>query len=139
MVEIRAATEADQQVVYGLAAAFGTSFGVERSAFAASFESLSRDEDCLLVVADISGDVHGYVMAFVHPTFFANGRVCWVEELMVREDRRRTGIGRALMDQVEAWARSREAKLVALATRRAAPFYQALTYEESATYFRKLL
>jgi len=29
--------------------------------------------------------------------------------------------------------------LVALATRRAAPFYQALGYEESATYLRKLL
>jgi hypothetical protein len=28
--------------------------------------------------------------------------------------------------------------LVALATRRAAPFYRALGYEESATYFRKV-
>lgn len=29
--------------------------------------------------------------------------------------------------------------LFALATRRAAPFYAALGYEDSATYFRKLL
>ena len=29
--------------------------------------------------------------------------------------------------------------LVALATRRAAPFYRAAGYEESATYFRKVL
>jgi hypothetical protein len=28
---------------------------------------------------------------------------------------------------------------VALATRRAAPFYRALGYEDSATYFRKVL
>ena len=29
--------------------------------------------------------------------------------------------------------------LIALATRRAAPFYRALGYEESAAYFRKVL
>ena len=29
--------------------------------------------------------------------------------------------------------------VVALATRRAAPFYRALGYEESAIYFRKIL
>jgi hypothetical protein len=43
------------------------------------------------------------------------------------------------MQAFEAWAQTREARLVALATRRAAPFYQAIGYEESAIYFRKLL
>jgi hypothetical protein len=43
------------------------------------------------------------------------------------------------MQGFEAWAAKRGSKLVALATRRAAPFYQALGYEESAIYFRKLL
>ena len=33
----------------------------------------------------------------------------------------------------------RDCALVALATRRAAPFYRALGYEESAVYFRKIL
>ena len=45
----------------------------------------------------------------------------------------------ALMAEFERWATERGAALVALATRRAAPFYLALGYEESATYFRKLL
>ena len=42
----------------------------------------------------------------------------------------------------EIEARSRlvaESRIVALATRRAAPFYDALGYEDSAVYFRKLL
>jgi hypothetical protein len=43
------------------------------------------------------------------------------------------------MEAFESWAKSRGAALVALATRRAAPFYLALGYEESASYFRKLL
>jgi hypothetical protein len=43
------------------------------------------------------------------------------------------------MTVFERWSDRRGAKLVALATRRAAGFYRAVGYEESATYFRKLL
>ena len=72
-------------------------------------------------------------------TFFANGKVAWVEEIMVGSSRRKAGVGRALMTAFEEWSANRGAKLVALATRRAAEFYRALGYEESAIYFRKLL
>ena len=58
---------------------------------------------------------------------------------MVRSRNRRQGIGKALMDAFEGWAAAEGCTLVALATRRAAPFYRDLDYEESATYFRKLL
>jgi len=51
----------------------------------------------------------------------------------------RQGVGRLLLQDFEQSAAERGAKLVALATRRAALFYQALGYHESATYFRKLL
>lgn len=63
----------------------------------------------------------------------------WVEELMVREDHRGQGVGRALMQAAEDWAAAHGATLVALATRRAAVFYEALGYRPSATYFSKLL
>ena len=43
------------------------------------------------------------------------------------------------MDAFERWAAGDGCALVALATRRAAPFYRDLGYEESASYFRKLL
>jgi GNAT superfamily N-acetyltransferase len=78
-------------------------------------------------------------MATSHPAFHANGSVAWVEEVMVAEPARGTGVGRQLMAAAEAWARRRGARYVALATRRAAPFYQALGYEESAVYFKKPL
>jgi GNAT superfamily N-acetyltransferase len=41
------------------------------------------------------------------------------------------------MAAAEAWARRRGARYVAMATRRAARFYQALGYEDSAVYFKK--
>ena len=43
------------------------------------------------------------------------------------------------MDAFERWATAQGCALVALATRRAAPFYRALGYEESAAYSRKVL
>lgn len=62
-----------------------------------------------------------------------------MEEITVAESFRRLGMGRRLMEAFEAWATDREAKIIALATRRAADFYAALGYEESATFFRKRL
>ncbi len=43
------------------------------------------------------------------------------------------------MSAFEEWAAGQGCVLVALATRRAAPFYLALGYEESAAYLRKVL
>jgi len=85
------------------------------------------------------GDCIGYLLGFCHLTFFANGPVGWVEEVMVRDEHRGRGIGRDLMSAFERWAAARECSMVALATRRAAPFYLALGYEESAAYLRKVL
>jgi hypothetical protein len=43
------------------------------------------------------------------------------------------------MSAFERWAAARDCALIALATRRAAPFYRALGFEKSAVYFRKVL
>jgi GNAT superfamily N-acetyltransferase len=129
----------DRDALYSLARAFATSFTVERSAFEASLAVLLESPDAFIAVASDDGHTVGYVLGFDHHTFFANGRVAWVEEIMVSEPLRRRGIGRQLMENFECWARSRQSNLIALATRRAASFYRSLGYDESATYFRKLL
>lgn len=49
------------------------------------------------------------------------------------------GIGRAMTGEFERQAAARGCALVALSTRRAAPFYRALGYEKSAVCFRKVL
>jgi GNAT superfamily N-acetyltransferase len=58
---------------------------------------------------------------------------------MVQETYQMKGVGKKLMHAFENWAKSRDSKLIALATRRASSFYQALHYKESAKYFRKIL
>ncbi|MBE9937900.1 GNAT family N-acetyltransferase [Cellulosimicrobium cellulans] len=138
-VVVRGALPDDATSVWRLVAAFATSFVPARASFDASFVSLLADDAALLLVAEAGDDVVGYLVAHRHATLFANAPVVWVEEVMVDDAARRRGTGRLLMGVVEEWAAGAGAAYVALATRRAAPFYEALGYDESATFFRKTL
>jgi GNAT superfamily N-acetyltransferase len=139
MIQIRRATAADADTIWPLTREFATSFTPDRETFDAAFAALVARDDAFLAVGTTASGAIGYVLAVAHPTLFANAPVVWVEELMVSEVERRSGIGRALMDAVETWARDRGAAYVSLATRRASEFYLALGYDESAVFFRKML
>ncbi|MFF2268307.1 GNAT family N-acetyltransferase [Cellulosimicrobium cellulans] len=136
---VRGALPDDAAALWRLVVAFATSFVPERAPFDASFASLLRDDDALVLVAVAGNDVVGYLVAHRHATLFANAPVAWVEEVMVDDLARRRGIGRLLVGAAEEWAAAAGAAYVALATRRAAPFYEALGYVESAAFFRKVL
>jgi GNAT superfamily N-acetyltransferase len=138
-VEIRSATASDADNVATMASALAQSFSFSSKDFHATYARLLAAEHACLLVALESDDYVGYLLGFEHLTFYANGPVGLVEEILVREERRAHGVGRQLMDRFENWAAGRGCTLVGLATRRAAPFYLALGYEESATYFRKTL
>jgi GNAT superfamily N-acetyltransferase len=159
---IRHATTGDASAIAGLAAGLAQSFTFSRASFEAHYpDLLAAGHACLLVADGTAADSAtshsatshsatghsavpaaccvGYLLGFEHLTFYANGRVAWVEELFVRDDHRGHGAGQALMGAFEDWARGRGCTLAALATRRAAPFYHALGYQDSAAYLRKLL
>ena len=138
-MSVRQAKAQDCVAVFRLAQAFATSFTVEQEIFERAFAELLTHPEAFMTVAEQGEEVVGYLLGFEHLTFFANGRVAWVEEIMVGEAARRLGTGRQLMEAFETWARARDAKMVTLATRRAAEFYRALGYEASATYLRKML
>jgi GNAT superfamily N-acetyltransferase len=139
MAEVRQAGLADADMIAGLAAELAQSFASCRADFDLSYPALLAERDACVLVATQDGGCIGYLLGFCHLTFFANGPVGWVEEVMVRSEHRGRGIGRDLMGAFERWAAARECAMVALATRRAAPFYLALGYQESAAYLRKVL
>lgn len=138
-VTIRPARATDAVALFPLVHDFATSFEPEPDAFAAAFHELLATPHASLLVAVHDDQLVGYLLGFVHTTFYANGRVAWVEELMVQSSARRQGVGRLLIQIFETWAVDQAARVVALATRRAAPFYTAIGYEESASYFRRIL
>ena len=136
---VRQAGPGDAGAIAGLAAELALSFPFRPEPFRVNYPALLADDRaCLLLAAD-GTDSAGYLLGFRHLTFYANGPVGWVEEVVVRHRDRGRGIGRVLMGSFEQWAASHDCALVALATRRAAPFYGALGYEDSAAYFRKVL
>jgi len=137
--QIRPAGASDAAAVADLAAELAQSFTFSRAGFDRSYPALLASDDACLLLAVHGHERLGYLLGFEHLTFYANGPVAWVEEIFVRGQRRGGGVGRALMSGFEQWAAARDCALVALATRRAAPFYRALGYEESAIYHRKIL
>ncbi len=137
--KLRRAEIGDEARLLSLVQEFVASFELEPDSYKMSFHRLVRNESAFVMVAEANGQLVGYILGFVHDTFYANGPVAWVEEIMVHSEHRRTGLGGRLMDSFESWCKSRGAILSALATRRASKFYEAIGYEESATYYRRLL
>ncbi|MBU3916698.1 GNAT family N-acetyltransferase [bacterium] len=137
--DIRKMKPEDFDKLYPLVQEFASSFTVSFESFKNSFESLMKDENALLLVAETESGIIGYCLGFLHYTFYANGKVACLEEIMVKASYQRHGFGRELLSHFETWARIEGAILNTLATRRAASFYYAVGYEESAAYFRKML
>jgi GNAT superfamily N-acetyltransferase len=136
-VAVRPATSGDAPAVYALVRRLATSFVVSERDFLMSLETVLSSHGARLLVAEGDGRVVGYLLGFSRPSFWANGPIGWIEEVMVEEGVRRRRIGARLVAVFEEWARSRGARLVAVSTRRATAFYEALGYEGTATYFRK--
>ena len=137
-VVIREATRSDSAEIFQLLRVFTASFTPSEDQFEKTLPILLDDPAAFLNVALINQRIIGYCLAFDHHTFYADGRVTWVEEITVAEEHRRKGIATALMKAAEDWAVQRDSRLVALATRRAEDFYKSIGYDKSAIYFRKL-
>jgi GNAT superfamily N-acetyltransferase len=140
--EIRRAATEDADTVAHLAKQLAQSFTFDADKFRVYYPALlakAASHDACLLLAVEGAEAHGYLLGFQHLTFFANGPVAQVEEIVVRGSHQGQGYGRALMEEFERWARTQGCTIVTLSTRRAAPFYRHLGYEESATYFRKVL
>lgn len=128
----------DEAELWPLASALATSYRPTRDRFRESLRGILHDPRATVLVAIDEGEVAGYVHVLTHEAFHADGAIGWVEELMVREDRRGSGSGRALMRAAERWARGQSGiAYLAVATRRAEGFYRSIGYEESASYFKK--
>ena len=136
---IRKTTNKDAEQVLEIVKKFATSFKTDKEKFYKIYPEIVGDKNISFVVAEEDNQIIGYCLSFHHLTFYANGYVSWVEEIMVNENYRSKGVGKKMMEEVERIAKSMDSKLIGLATRRASNFYEKIGYEESATYFRKLL
>ena len=101
MIRVRCCLPEDEKAVFALARDFATSFPVDQLSFSKSFSQVLSSARMCLAVAQSSDAVIGYVLGTIHPTFYANGHVAWLEEVMVKEGFRKKGVGRLLMKTFE--------------------------------------
>jgi len=100
------------------------------------------DNAAVFVVEDGAGNVVGFTSVAVKQHFTGTLQA-YVGELAVATDAEGRGVGRALVEEVERWARAHELPAVTLETgtdnERARRFYRGLGYrEESVTLTRVL-
>jgi ribosomal protein S18 acetylase RimI-like enzyme len=104
---------------------------------------LLADEDHGLFVAEIEGQVAGYVHVTVREAppipILVPRRIAVVDNIVVKEAYRRSGLGRALMGRAEQWAQAKGAADVELNVyefnESAIAFYESLGYE---TFSRRM-
>lgn len=95
------------------------------------------DEDHGLFVAVVEGQVSGFLHVTIRDALpipiLVPRRVAVVDNIAVREKARRAGLGRALMDRAERWARTKGAIEIELNVyefnQAAIAFYRSLGYE----------
>ncbi len=101
--------------------------------------AILKDPEACLLVAEQDGKLCGYLLAFKHNASHAQWRVCWVEDVLVEESKRKAGLGKELMAGIEAWALAEGITVAALASPRTGGFYEGLGYKNSALLYTKKL
>jgi ribosomal protein S18 acetylase RimI-like enzyme len=80
--------------------------------------SLIEDPTACLLVAEQAGEIIGVLIASIRDTppvpILVPRRYGFVDDLTVRHDRRRQGVGQLLMQHAEAWAKSNGAESMGL-------------------------
>ncbi|MGF1463015.1 MAG: GNAT family N-acetyltransferase [Maricaulaceae bacterium] len=104
--------------------------------FEREYDELLADEDCdcMFLVAEAEGDLVGYVFCLVDDELLDDPREqVQVLDIMVTESARRDGIGRGLMEAVNAFADERGVARITLdvlcTNVIAVSFYKSLGYE----------
>jgi predicted N-acetyltransferase YhbS len=138
--QVRPARPRDADQLFILVQELATTFTPTEQKFVQTLPRLCANNDALVLVAEeSSGQLSGYLLGFRFDAFHADGSVTLVEELCVRSDVRGSGVGNALMMEFEAWSQRNEARLVAVATRRAHAFYESIGFDNRGNYLEKLI
>jgi GNAT superfamily N-acetyltransferase len=127
---IREARNEDAQQLTGLTEQLG--YRVDSSLVARQLKPLLRDPDHEIFVSELDGTLVGWVHVYRSPLFY--GSFAEIGGLVVDESFRGQGLGRALMEKAEEWARSKGIPEIRLRSgghrKEAHIFYERIGYEQ---------
>ena len=101
-----------------------------------------RAERCRVFLAELAGAPRAFLLAEVESErSFASGGTCWIHEVYVQEEFRRSGIGSALVARAEEFFREasggRRSVRVEASNRAAQRFWKRAGFAERARIFEK--
>lgn len=110
-------------------------FKADGSTLKQRLEALITEDDALLLVAEMNGQVVGYIHGEIVTYLLFAGREMLVSELFVKEKARGAGVGKALLGAIEAQAVQRKCFRISVLNSREREsykrgFYPSLGYEE---------
>lgn len=110
-------------------------FKADGSTLKQRLEALITEDDALLLVAEVNGQVVGYIHGEIVTYLLFAGREMLVSELFVMEKARAVGVGKALLAAIEAQAVQRKCFRISVLNSREREsykrgFYPSLGYEE---------
>lgn len=138
---IRPATAVDALEVAHLLGVLG--YPCDESEAGTRIAALAEDENQQLLVADVHGGLLGLISYDLMYYLPLGVRTCRITALAISDAAQRRGLGRALLREVEARARSAGAARIELTTathrRDAHDFYRSCGYAEASLRFMKRL
>ncbi|WP_409343350.1 hypothetical protein [Paenibacillus sp. MBLB4367] len=92
-IKYRVASMQDEEELFELAAKLATSFKLNKGDFSRTYQEILSNTNADLLIAESESIIIGYVLAFHHSTFYANGLISYVEEIFVLAEYRGMKIG----------------------------------------------
>jgi len=135
MRNIRRATKDDAEAIANLYRELNTLSPV--SVLPERIEAVANSNDTHLLVCDDSGEIIATALVCLcKDVMFANQPFALVENLVVSADYKREGIGKSMMDYIEAFCLEQDCSKIILQTssenRDARDFYTAMGYDPDA-------
>jgi GNAT superfamily N-acetyltransferase len=141
MITTRSATPDDATAIAALLAQLGYAIGAED--IPGRLDGVSGDGGAVLVAVDDNDRPLGVASATSHATLHTKGGVAYITALVTDADARGRGVGRALVNAIEQWARERGADRLSVTSAEhrsgAHAFYPACGFPYTGRRFSKSL
>jgi GNAT superfamily N-acetyltransferase len=139
---VRPAVLADAATLHAFAVALALDHAPEREAHERALREALNDKRSLVLVAEDGDRLLGSLVAGLLPMPMYGARLAFLQELFVDGAARGGGVGRALIEAFDRWARENGAAVEALGTSRptAMKFYERLGFLTRPTtyYWRRV-